>query len=263
MNEPHALKLYIDGSAFRNPGHEGGFSVFAEYPDSFDIPISEVANGSYRETTNNRMELRACIEAFKFVRRKVECLNIRHVVVVTDSDYVYSNQQRANYWKKNGWKNLDGRPVDNSDLWNEFLSTRQKVRATLEVRWEKGKTSQILNDVDKGAKKATTGLKKTDFGFRKGKVARTKIQGGGITMFSANGQKEIIRVFKYENKIVSEWKVCFELYSESEGKFISKHFAYIRSLDSIHRHAFYKVRFNDNPRYPLIEQIEAINNPLL
>jgi len=263
MNEPHALKLYIDGSAYRNPGHEGGFSVFVEYPDSFDILISEVAKGSYSETTNNRMELRACIAAFKFARKEVERLNLRYIIVVTDSDYIYSNQQRANYWKKDGWKNRDGRPIDNPDLWNEFLSARQKVRATLEVRWEKGKTTQILNDVDKGAKKVAKGLKKTDFGFMKGKVCRTKIQGGWISMFSAKGQKEIIKVFKYENKAKNEWKVCFELYSESERKFISKHFAYIRSLSDLHRHAFYKVSFNNNPRYPLIEQMESAANPLL
>lgn len=258
MHEPYALKLYVDGSAFRNPGHEGGFSVFAEYPDSFGIVSKEVINRGYEGTTNNRMELRACVEAFKFARKEVDRLGLNHVVVVTDSDYVYSNQQRANYWKKDGWKNREGRNVDNPDLWNEFLSARQKVHATLEVRWERGKTTDILNAVDKGAKKAATGIKKKDFGFNKGKIIRTKIRGGGISMFPAQGQNLIIRVFKYEYKSDSEWKVCFELYSKSENKFISKHFAYIRFLDNLHRNRFYKVSFNRNPKYPLIEKIKTI-----
>jgi len=261
VTSPHALKLYVDGSAFRNPGHEGGFSVFAEYPDSFGLSTLEVANGSYEETTNNRMELRACIEAFKFARKEVERLKIRHVIVVTDSHYVYSNQYRAIYWKRDNWENRDGRPVDNPDLWKEFLSLKQKVRANLEVNWQKGKTTQILNAVDKGAKQAAKGIKTTDFGFRRGKISRTKVRGGGILMFPANGQKEIIRVFKYENKAINEWKVCFELYSEEKGGFISKHFAYIRSLESLHRHGYYKASFNDNSQYPLIEILEVVTSP--
>lgn len=259
MNEPHALKLYVDGSAYRNPGHEGGYSVFAEYPDSFNVESHEVCSGAYGETTNNRMELKACIEAFKFARREVERIRINHILVITDSDYVYSNQQRASYWKKDKWKNREGRPVGNSDLWNEFLSARQKVSATLEVRWHKGKESEILNNVDKGAKKAAKGIKKTDFGFNKGKVARTKVKGGGIAMFPAKGQKEVIRIFKYENKADNEWKVCFELYLKSESKFTSKYFAYIHSLEGIHRHSSYKVTFNDNPLYPKIEKLKLIN----
>jgi len=158
VHDPHALRLYVDGSAYNNPGHEGGLSVFAEYPDSLGLEASEVVSKTFTETTNNRMELRACIEALKFARGALEKYKIGRAIVVTDSQYVYDNQTRAPTWKANDWRNQSGRRMDNSDLWNEFLLARSKVRAYVEVVWQAGKTTPILKEVDKGAKKQPEGL---------------------------------------------------------------------------------------------------------
>jgi hypothetical protein len=78
----------------------------------------------------------------------VDRLGVRRVIIVSDSMYVNDNHGRAPYWKKDKWKNLSGRPVENHDLWNEFLSLRPKVRASTEIQWVRGKSAPILQEVD-------------------------------------------------------------------------------------------------------------------
>ncbi|MDO8571435.1 MAG: RNase H family protein [bacterium] len=259
MYDPHALKLYVDGSALKNPG-KGGYSVVAEYPDSFDIAVSEVKNGSYTETTNNRMELRAVIEAMKFARTDTQDKRIRRVIIISDSLYVCDNQNSAVWWKKNNWRNSEGRPMDNHDLWDEFLKLRPKIPANVEIVWEKGKTRAILKEVDKNAKNAASSQGRTDFGFRKPRIARTKVKGPTASMFNAHGQTELIRVFKYEYRDKTELEVTFDLYSPTTDKFDAKYFAYLDAdvFDDLHRHSCYRAIFNENPKYPKFVHLEPV-----
>ena len=79
-------------------------------------------------------------------------------------------------------------------------------------------------------------------------------------MLSVKGQAAFIRVFGYSFKDEGEWEILFDLFSEKENKLVSKHFAYYRSptIEPIHRHSWYVVAFNDDPRYPLIETLDKI-----
>ena len=56
-HDPYALKLYIDGSALKNPGGSGGFACVAEFPESWSQPDDVIFQKGFHETTNNRMEL--------------------------------------------------------------------------------------------------------------------------------------------------------------------------------------------------------------
>jgi hypothetical protein len=81
--DPHALKLYIDGNVFNNPGGTGGFACFAEFPESWDRPDEEIFRQGFHETSNNRMELRACICALEYVRDQGSSLGVQRVQIVT------------------------------------------------------------------------------------------------------------------------------------------------------------------------------------
>lgn len=89
--DPHALKLYIDGNAYNNPGGCGGFACFAEYPESWNRPDEEVFRNGFHETTNNRMELQACICALEYIRNQGNAIGVQRVQIVTDSRYVCDN----------------------------------------------------------------------------------------------------------------------------------------------------------------------------
>src|SRR3712207_5944675 len=101
---------YTDGSCLGNPG-PGGWGVHAELPDG---TVFELGGGEL-ETTNNRMELRAAIEAVRLTAR------FPAVRIVTDSTYVRGG---VTGWiaggKRNGWRTTAGKAVENRPLWEEL-----------------------------------------------------------------------------------------------------------------------------------------------
>lgn len=256
--DPYALKIYVDGSAFDNPGGPGGLAGIVEFPDSLNRDNEVIFEEGYVATTNNRMELLACIRALEYARRAVDQLRVRRVVIISDSMYVNDNHTRAPYWKHDKWKNLDGRPVENSDLWNELLSLRPKVRASTEIQWVRGKTSPVLKEVDRRAKAAAKQPTEIDRGFRGGKVARSKTGGkSASSLFPARGEPEIINIYRKKMASKTEDKVLFDLFSEEQQGFLAKYHAYTASplADELHRGHRYRVQFNANPKHPMIESI--------
>jgi ribonuclease HI len=116
---------YTDGGCIGNPG-PGGWGVHVEYPDGRVIELG----GAELQTTNNRMELRAAIEAARAVA------DWPQATIVADSQYVLRGiTEWLAGWKRNGWLTTTGQPVVNRDLWEE-LDTVSSDRLTWE--WAKG-----------------------------------------------------------------------------------------------------------------------------
>ncbi|WP_400162069.1 ribonuclease HI [Brevibacillus sp. TJ4] len=103
--------IYTDGACSGNPG-PGGWGAVLMYGQH----IKEMS-GAERETTNNRMELTAAIEALRVLKEACK------VTLHSDSAYLVNcfNQGWYKGWLKNGWKNSKGQPVENQDLWKELL----------------------------------------------------------------------------------------------------------------------------------------------
>ncbi len=126
-------RLYTDGACSGNPG-PGGWGVLIIRGDARD----EYCGGA-PETTNNRMELTAAIEALKQTPEDGQ------IELHTDSKYVMDGITKwiAN-WKKNGWRTAAKKPVKNDDLWralDELASVRQ-----INWRWVKGHAGDPGNE---------------------------------------------------------------------------------------------------------------------
>jgi len=112
---------YTDGGCIGNPG-PGGWGVHVEYPDGRVIEFG----GADYQTTNNRMELRAAIEAVRAT------LDWPSPTIVSDSQYVLRGiTEWIAGWKRQGWMTSTGQPVVNRDLWEELDSL-----ATKKLTWE-------------------------------------------------------------------------------------------------------------------------------
>ena len=112
------LKIYTDGCCLGNPGL-GGWA-YVMWWDNF----SREGSGCEKITTNNRMELRAVVEALLAVKRKVQ------IEVFTDSMYVRNGIDTWIYtWKANGWRRHDNKPVKNVDLWQKLDKLVRKYEA--------------------------------------------------------------------------------------------------------------------------------------
>ena len=107
--------IYTDGACRGNPG-PGGWGALLRFGDH-----KKTLYGAERETTNNRMELRAAIEALSVLRRR------SRVELHTDSQYLRNGAlQWIDNWKKKDWKTADRTPVKNRDLWEALDDLRGK-----------------------------------------------------------------------------------------------------------------------------------------
>jgi ribonuclease HI len=257
INDPSALKLYTDGSALKNPGGPGGLACVAEYPDDWNRAHEIVFEDGYFETSNNRMELLACILAFEYVLAAISLMKVNRVLIVTDSLYVHDNQHRASQWRHDKWKNRFGRPTENSDLWKRFLSVRSRRMINTTITWRRGKKTPILRLVDQTAKNASKNPTKPDRGFRGGKVARSKVQGVSASLYPARGQEEIIRI--YRSKLIRKTghQIYFDIFDQRDGIFTEKRIAYVSAdlIGDLHRQHCYRVQFGTEPQYPIVTAI--------
>jgi ribonuclease HI len=136
-----SLVVYTDGACRGNPG-PGGWA--------WAIDDEHYASGAADHTTNQRMELKAVLEA---VRANDGPLEIR-----SDSTYVVNCFRDKWYtgWKRRGWKNSQRQPVANRDLW-EPLVDLVLDRGDVSFRWVKGHSGDPGNDlVDRLAVEAST-----------------------------------------------------------------------------------------------------------
>ncbi len=119
------IEIYTDGACRGNPGPGGwGALLIAGHH-------RKTMHGGDPETTNNRMELTAAIEALNVLKKP------SRVVLHTDSKYVMDgiNEWLAN-WKRRGWKTANKKPVKNQDLWKALDEAAQ--RHDIEWIWVKG-----------------------------------------------------------------------------------------------------------------------------
>ena len=263
------VDVYIDGSAFRNPGHEGGIAAVICFSDDQESRI--LFRDKFENTTNNRAELLAVIKAVREVRALAKRVEIKSFTIWTDSQYVYENRFRPAYWRSAGWENSKGRIIENQDLWKNILSLQSWGGVPFRIEWNKGKTTDVLKQVDKLAKGAAKGLiSRRDYGYKSGSVARSRsVSREAPSLFPARGQSEILRIYAYERKESrrkKEYKIKFDLFSAEENRLVGKYFAYYPIVDGIerefHRHHFYNATFNDEPEHPLITSLEECDDPM-
>ncbi|MFM8310780.1 MAG: ribonuclease H [Ilumatobacteraceae bacterium] len=124
--------IYTDGACSGNPG-PGGWA-WAVAPDG-----APSGSGGERATTNQRMELRAVLEALRSLDGPL--------LIVSDSTYVVHCFRDRWWvrWKANGWRNSKKEPVANTDLWMPLVDLVEVRRP--EFRWVKGHSGDRMNDV--------------------------------------------------------------------------------------------------------------------
>ena len=127
------VRVITDGACLGNPG-PGGWACVLRYGDH-----KKEMFGSERQTTNNRMELKAAVEGLRALKQRCE------VEIVTDSNYVKNGiTQWIQNWKRNGWKTSDKKAVVNQDLWEEL--DEQNARHDTTWSWTKGHASHADNN---------------------------------------------------------------------------------------------------------------------
>ena len=127
------VEIHTDGACLGNPG-PGGWAALLRYHDS-----ERELTGAEPETTNNRMELAAAINALEAL------LEPCHVVLYTDSQYVQKGiSEWLAGWKRKGWRTAGGTAVKNADLWQRLERACHTHR--IEWRWVRGHSGNVDNE---------------------------------------------------------------------------------------------------------------------
>lgn len=140
------VEIFTDGACKGNPG-PGGWGAWIIHESlaqwiAAGRPAAKVKSlfGGELATTNNRMELRAVIEALNALKRPCA------VVLHTDSQYVHKGiSEWLAGWKAKGWKTASKTPVKNVDLWQALDEAR--LRHQIEWRWVKGHAGHEGNEM--------------------------------------------------------------------------------------------------------------------
>ncbi len=115
MKEDRILRIYTDGGCAGNQKNEnlGGWGAILEFGSA-----SRELYGAEKNTTNNRMEMTALLEALRAVKKENQ-----EIHVFSDSSYLMDCFRKKWYvsWQKNGWKTASKKPVENQDLWKALL----------------------------------------------------------------------------------------------------------------------------------------------
>lgn len=137
MNPSAPVVIYTDGGCIGNPGPGGWGAVV------IDGDASRALSGRFRQTTNNRMEMRAAIEALESLAEP------RAVTIYTDSNYVRSGiTSWVRGWQRNGWRTAAKQPVKNVDLWQWMMRAvaRHAPAGGVTWRWVRGHAGHPLNE---------------------------------------------------------------------------------------------------------------------
>jgi len=221
-----ALLIYTDGSLFPK-GRKGGYGIVFIHVDPVgkETVVDEHAPPGISGTTGNRMELQACIQALKMAP-DLNCFDtVNRVVVRTDSRYVVDNFHSAlGSWRSHQWKNAQGRPVENADLWKNLVRAYGKIHKRVEFEWVKGHGKGRLKDpynvrADKLAKEsAKSPLSRHVFRSSvRRKIGSPRTQRGSVKIF---GQKLIIYIIEVKREKVQKiWNYRYQVASKDSIDF--------------------------------------------
>lgn len=139
------VQIFTDGSCLGNPG-PGGWAAILQYNGT-----EKALSGGFSGTTNNRMELRAVINALSALTR------VCGVDLYTDSTYIKDAVVKdwLSGWQKNGWKTATKKPVKNQDLWRELLPLLKNH--DVRFHWVRGHAGHPENELCDVLAKAQAG----------------------------------------------------------------------------------------------------------
>ncbi len=128
--------IYTDGACKGNPG-PGGWGAVLRAADGAEKELC----GGEAQTTNNRMEMMAVIEALSALKRPC------HVILHVDSQYVLKGMTEwLQGWKAKGWRTAAKQPVKNVDLWQRLDALVHQSEHRIEWQWVKGHAGDTGNE---------------------------------------------------------------------------------------------------------------------
>lgn len=254
--DPRAIYVRCDAGMDYKPKNPGGVGVVIEFPDFVDLESVEFDFGKYGGANIERLELEAIIrgmeEILKLYGTESDKLrSVKRIIVVTDrfglSDEEKTSPYRISEWRKNKWKNHEGKSIKNSDLLEKVDKTRSKLRArtycNVEVNYEPRRYNKVANKLSKKGKTKLLPTRSID--LKGTKQGRRKFDGEEIKYSLLKPKEEYtIHIFK-KDPVSDQWEIHAEFCEEEfQGKKV-KIYTDDKLERKLPRNNYYRVKIKD------------------
>lgn len=248
----NAINIYTDGSSLSHP-RLGGIGIRLVLVDSLgQEEVEDIHLPGYAGATNNQMELHACIEGIKEAMRHPAFNKFSRIAIHSDSLYVVDNYRMALFsWSQNKWRDRHGKPVDNADLWKKLLSIIRTSRKRVDFHWVQGHANDQHNKAaDKLARQSSRNAINPPLNIIKVRRKRSTkaAEPGCIPM---QNQRISVRIITDQYlRLQKCYKYKYEVISKSNPYYGNIDFVFSEIM--LNAGHCYSIRFNDNPKNPMI-----------
>lgn len=259
IHPEETVVIYTDGSQKPKPRRGGiGIVLCWTNDDGHEEEHWESPPG-YLAVTIPQMELKAVIEGLKLLLRRPPIVPphlYRKVRIYADANYVVENFERAKFlWSKNRWRNRDGAPIENGDLWRELLKVEKKLGLRIEVLKVQAHSKNPHNQKADQLAKASAALAQRPAlvpGKIRRKMGSQRLRKGTVPF---EGQELTIHIHKGE-RMRPQNVNQFEFTVRTPGPlFEAAALATGGSSIDIREGYTYRVRLNDDDRNPEIAEV--------
>lgn len=222
MNNPYAVYVNCDGAMNYDSTNTGGIGFLITFPDTILIDTIPIAIGRYVGGNIEIYELESLIQAMKktlevFEVNHEKLKNVKQIIFITDRYGLREEDKtsacRIKEWRRNKWKNYEGKPIKNHKLLDELDKTRKKLcektftRVSIEYRPRKQN-----KDADKLSKLAkTVGLVNESLAKKGHKVGTRKFRGDEIKYTKLKKNDSLhINVFR-KDPVQDQWEIWVEI----------------------------------------------------
>lgn len=222
MINPYAVYVNCDGAMDYDSKNTGGVGFMINFPDSVALDPIPISIGRYVGGNIERLELEALIQAMKktievFEKHNELLRNINQIIFITDRYGLKEEEKTSSYkireWRKNQWKNHEGKPIKNHKLLDELDKIRKKLSdktyARVAIEYRPRKENKAADKLAKAGKK--DGLV-TDKLSKKGeKIGKRKFDGNEILYSKLKEKDELhVHIFR-KDPVQEEWEIWVEI----------------------------------------------------
>lgn len=252
MSNSHAIHIRTDGAMDRDTGQTGGTGFVIEFPEPAEIlPIHE----SFRRDNQgiHRLEMIAILEGMETLIKWIDnhdwaSLDCSRVIIHTDrhsiTDTGLSNAWKVAGWRRNGWRNYEGKPIKDKDIISSIDKTRKKLSnricGRVEIVYVRRKKNKKADKLSKQGKKGEARSRKI-IREKNVKVAKRLFDGDEIDYGTLKiGDRLEVRVYR-KDPVQKEYEIGAEI-SDGDlfGKRIKVYVDFMQEID-LHRHHYYEI----------------------
>lgn len=222
MINPYAVYVNCDGAMDYSSQNPGGVGFLITFPDSVELDPIPISIGTYLGGNIERLELEALIQAMKKTNEVFEenyetLRNISQIIFITDRYGLREDYKTSAYkireWRKNKWKNHEGKPIKNHKLLDELDKTRKKLSdktfARVNIEYRRRKQNKAADKLAKAGKKG--GLSKDKLSNKGEKIGKRKFNGPEIKYKVLKEKEKLyVHVFR-KDPVQDEWEIWVEI----------------------------------------------------